>query len=251
LTSPSLDFPQVILDIEKEELGIAAGLQDRVIQTYGGIVHMDFTKLQSDSRGVYTPLDASLLPELYLLYNTEEGQLSHSFTFPSLSLLLLLQAETLARYIQMQNPNGLMATPSLLLVLSFLSHLFYLTTSLSLSLSVSLSVSLTGMIALGHLADRAKECLINGDTKALAILMNQNFQLRRELYGDDVVGRKNIAVATRANELGFACKFSGSGGAFVCLAKDGNGWLPMEEEERIRAEFKKEGFEFVRIESLV
>jgi hypothetical protein len=67
------DFPQVILDIEKEELGIAAGLQDRVIQTYGGIVHMDFTKLQTDSRGVYTPLDAALLPELYLLYSTEEG----------------------------------------------------------------------------------------------------------------------------------------------------------------------------------
>lgn len=67
------DFPQVILDIEREELGIAAGLQDRVIQTYGGIVHMDFTRMSTESRGIYTPLDASLLPELYLLYNIEEG----------------------------------------------------------------------------------------------------------------------------------------------------------------------------------
>jgi glucuronokinase len=35
-------FPQLILDIEKQELDIAAGLQDRVIQTYGGeaICHM-------------------------------------------------------------------------------------------------------------------------------------------------------------------------------------------------------------------
>lgn len=70
-----IDFPQVILDIEREELGIAAGLQDRVIQTYGGIVHMDFTRMQTESRGIYTPLDSSLLPELYLLYNIEEGNI--------------------------------------------------------------------------------------------------------------------------------------------------------------------------------
>jgi galactokinase/mevalonate kinase-like predicted kinase len=39
-----LEYPQVILNIEKEELGISAGLQDRVIQTYGGLVHMDFSR---------------------------------------------------------------------------------------------------------------------------------------------------------------------------------------------------------------
>jgi galactokinase/mevalonate kinase-like predicted kinase len=37
------EFPEVILSIEKHELGISAGLQDRVIQTYGGVVHMDFS----------------------------------------------------------------------------------------------------------------------------------------------------------------------------------------------------------------
>lgn len=30
-------FPQTILDVEQEELGICAGLQDRVIQVYGGL----------------------------------------------------------------------------------------------------------------------------------------------------------------------------------------------------------------------
>lgn len=40
-----LDFPQVILDIEKKELGISAGLQDRVIQTYKGLVLMDFSNV--------------------------------------------------------------------------------------------------------------------------------------------------------------------------------------------------------------
>ena len=36
-------FPSLILNIEKNELKISAGLQDRVIQTYGGLVHMDFS----------------------------------------------------------------------------------------------------------------------------------------------------------------------------------------------------------------
>ena len=30
--------------LETEELGIAAGLQDRVVQTYEGLVYMDFAK---------------------------------------------------------------------------------------------------------------------------------------------------------------------------------------------------------------
>jgi glucuronokinase len=69
------DFPQVILNVEKVELGISAGLQDRVIQTYGGLVHMDFSGAAAASTGVcpYTPLDTSLLPEMYLAYDAHAG----------------------------------------------------------------------------------------------------------------------------------------------------------------------------------
>ena len=38
------EYPEVILSIERDELGISAGLQDRVIQCFGGLVHMDFSK---------------------------------------------------------------------------------------------------------------------------------------------------------------------------------------------------------------
>ena len=34
--------PSFVLSIERDELGIAAGLQDRVIQVYEGLVYMDF-----------------------------------------------------------------------------------------------------------------------------------------------------------------------------------------------------------------
>ena len=38
--------PTLVLSVEKEELGIAAGLQDRVIQVYEGLVYMDFDPAQ-------------------------------------------------------------------------------------------------------------------------------------------------------------------------------------------------------------
>jgi len=83
-------FPQLILDIEKNELDIAAGLQDRVIQSYGGLVFMDFSNPPSSSSvldmmnehiycraelalGIYKPLNPILLPCLYLAYNTSFG----------------------------------------------------------------------------------------------------------------------------------------------------------------------------------
>lgn len=71
--------PSLVLSVETEELGIAAGLQDRVIQVYGGAVLMDFSKqrmrsLRGMSCGVYERLDPALLPPLYLAYNTAVGE---------------------------------------------------------------------------------------------------------------------------------------------------------------------------------
>lgn len=61
--------PNLILEAEKE-LGIVAGLQDRVVQVYGGLVFMDFNKSHMDKlgHGIYTQMDISLLPPLYLIY---------------------------------------------------------------------------------------------------------------------------------------------------------------------------------------
>ena len=68
--------PSLVLSVENEELGIAAGLQDRVIQVYEGLVYMDFDRQRMQRHsgftcGVYEPLDASLLPPLYVAYSTD------------------------------------------------------------------------------------------------------------------------------------------------------------------------------------
>lgn len=45
-----VDRPTLVLKAE-EELGITAGLQDRVVQVYGGVVHMDFARQAVEQHG--------------------------------------------------------------------------------------------------------------------------------------------------------------------------------------------------------
>jgi glucuronokinase len=65
--------PNLILSVEKEELGIEAGLQDRVIQVYEGAVFMDFDRelIRRQGHGVYTPIDPALLPPLYMAFDAQ------------------------------------------------------------------------------------------------------------------------------------------------------------------------------------
>jgi len=71
-------LPSLILSAEVDELGINAGLQDRVAQVYEGCVYMDFNKayLTKHKYGIYEPLDPALLPKLYIAYKTDLGKVS-------------------------------------------------------------------------------------------------------------------------------------------------------------------------------
>lgn len=75
-------MPNLVLSVETEELDLTAGLQDRVIQCYGGLVYMDFARdrLERDGHGLYVPLDLDLLPPLYIatLRDPSESSRIHS-----------------------------------------------------------------------------------------------------------------------------------------------------------------------------
>jgi glucuronokinase len=60
------------LETETRELGVPAGLQDRVIQTYEGLVYMDFAQetIRRQGYGNYERLDSHLLPPIYIAYRT-------------------------------------------------------------------------------------------------------------------------------------------------------------------------------------
>ena len=66
-------LPSLVLSVENDELGIPAGLQDRVIQGYEGVVFMDFNRAHVEKLGygIYEELDPALLPNVYVAYTTK------------------------------------------------------------------------------------------------------------------------------------------------------------------------------------
>lgn len=78
---PKPTLANLILSVEKNELGISAGLQDRVAQVYQGLVYMDFNKalMESQGHGAYEYLDKRLLPNLYIAYRAELSETSDVF----------------------------------------------------------------------------------------------------------------------------------------------------------------------------
>jgi glucuronokinase len=72
VTIPRPVMANLVLETETKELGVPAGLQDRVIQVYEGLVYMDFAKelMEGQGHGRYEPLDPTLLPNLYVAYRT-------------------------------------------------------------------------------------------------------------------------------------------------------------------------------------
>jgi glucuronokinase len=71
-------LPTLVLSVETEELGINAGLQDRVVQAYEGCVYMDFEQefIEKNGYGKYESIDPRLLPKLYIAYKTDLGKVS-------------------------------------------------------------------------------------------------------------------------------------------------------------------------------
>ncbi|MDZ7725640.1 MAG: GHMP kinase [candidate division KSB1 bacterium] len=71
-------IPNLILSVEIEELGISAGLQDRVTQVYEGLVYMDFDKelMEKQGYGHYENMNPKLLPPLYLAYLSDLSEIS-------------------------------------------------------------------------------------------------------------------------------------------------------------------------------
>eukprot|EP01039_Chlorochromonas_danica_P007367 gene7367-8149_t len=193
------ELPEYILKVERDELGISAGLQDRVVQVYGGMVAMNFDpSVPLDQR--YERLDLSLLPPMYLLYNVHAGGESGK-----------VHSTVKQRWAQRET---------------------------------DLVKQVREMIANTEVALHS---LREHDYQQLSKCMETNFSFRRAIYGDAVVGESNVRLADLAAQHGLAAKFTGSGGAFICVRKDGMGWFSEAEEERMRPAFTEKGFALLRV----
>jgi glucuronokinase len=71
----------LVLGAETAELHIPAGLQDRVIQAYEGLVYMDFAReiMQKQGYGSYEPMNPRLLPRLYVAYMDDLSEPTEKF----------------------------------------------------------------------------------------------------------------------------------------------------------------------------
>jgi glucuronokinase len=72
LEIPPAEQANLALAAETLELGVPAGLQDRVAQVYQGLVYMDFSRDLMESRGYgsYERLESGLLRNVYVAYRT-------------------------------------------------------------------------------------------------------------------------------------------------------------------------------------
>jgi glucuronokinase len=76
--------PSLVLSVETEELGITAGLQDRVIQCYEGIVYMDFAESEEETVAdlkcyAYEPMYLDATPPFYVAYHAEFSEPTEVF----------------------------------------------------------------------------------------------------------------------------------------------------------------------------
>eukprot|EP00731_Ephydatia_muelleri_P011967 Em0006g861a len=179
LTEKACDIPKplqptFVLDVEKSELFIQAGLQDRVVQVYEGLVYMDFSKsiMDSQGHGMYEHLPIGNLPPLWLAYLADPSDSGK------------IHSNVKQRWLQGDHEV------------------------------------IEAMQKFAELTDKAKLAIESKDHESLANLMDQNFDLRRKLYGDEVIGEANLLMVEIARKHGSSAKFPGSGGAVIGVCRD-------------------------------
>jgi glucuronokinase len=103
------------------------------------------------------------------------------------------------------------------------------------------STVIEAMKSFGRFALEARDVILSKDYDRLAQLFKLNYECRRELYGDEVIGRNTMRMIEIANAQGHAAKLSGSGGCVV--------GMPFHQktvtERGLKLEMERGGFTFV------
>ena len=99
--------------------------------------------------------------------------------------------------------------------------------------------------------EQARTCLQEYNHKGFAQLMSNNFNLRRETYGDAVVGASNLRMIELARQYHCAAKFPGSGGAVVLTWNGQDAETEAKDLLQLRRALESEGFVFLEITPMV
>ena len=189
------EFPTIALETESRELGITAGMQDRVIQTYGGVMYMDFAEALMTTRGYgrYERLPSANLPPLFLAYVLDPSDSG------------VIHSDVRRRWNE-GDPEVRQA-----------------------------------MLTFAGFADEGRAALEARDYRAFSRLFDKAFTLRRQIFGDAVLGQDNLRMAAIANSHGFPATTCGSGGAVIGVLGD------EPQNAQLANSLKAAGYHFVRI----
>lgn len=160
-------FANLVLSVENNELGISAGLQDRVAQAFEKPVFMNFDKgiMEKQGYGDYKVLQADNFPPFYIAFrkNLSEGT-------------EVLHNNLKARF------------------------------------DIGEEKVLKAMARWGEITEEFKTALLDNNRKSMHKLINENFDLRKELVP---ISKGNIEMIDFARSIGASAKFTGSGGAII------------------------------------
>eukprot|EP00927_Polykrikos_kofoidii_P042980 TRINITY_DN37037_c0_g2_i1.p1 TRINITY_DN37037_c0_g2~~TRINITY_DN37037_c0_g2_i1.p1 ORF type:complete len:645 (+),score=77.34 TRINITY_DN37037_c0_g2_i1:124-2058(+) len=102
-------------------------------------------------------------------------------------------------------------------------------------------VAVQAMRTFAEYTERGREAIERKDWPALGEVMNDNFALRRKVYGDACLGENNLAMIAVAQEIGVPVKFPGSGGAVVGMAHT------EDEREKVKQIYEEKGYVFAKL----
>ena len=211
---PKPVLPNLMLKSENE-LGIVAGYMDRVIQVYGGVVCMDFerTSFEENGHGAYDEMDPKLLPELHLMFRHSSSPSPSSS--PSSSQTSEEGSGNSGRIHSGVRERWLRGDEEVV----------------------------QAMQVFRAIAEKGAKMLLDRKLgEDFAALMRRNFNLRRNIFGDEVLGRSNLEMVNLAESVGAAGKFTGSGGAIVVYCPRGQ-----EQAKDLETKCVEKGYAFVKV----
>ncbi|EFJ46428.1 hypothetical protein VOLCADRAFT_105558 [Volvox carteri f. nagariensis] len=228
---PYSAHPQLVLSVEAGELGIAAGLQDRVVQVYGGVVHMDFDRAYMAANGGvgrYSRIAASLLPQpLYIMYsqNPSESGKVHSGVKEK---WLAGDRKLMNRNAELRRGPGCVWSPAR-------GHIFKPGAQLHCGVLLPATVGLAAVFR--HPSGRC--CAV----PPLHLTWGAAW---RELFGEEVLGARNLRMVELCKyvmgSVGAGVNYTGSGGAVVVFCPSGE-----EQAAALREKGAEEGFTLDRV----
>ena len=156
-----------MLSVENNELGISAGLQDRVAQAFEKPVFMNFDKeiMEKQGYGDYKILHTDNFPPFYIAFRKNLSEVTE-----------ILHNNLKARF------------------------------------NIGEEKVLQAMTRWGQITEEFKTALLDNDRKTMHELINENFDLRKELVP---ISSGNIEMVDLARSVGASAKFTGSGGAII------------------------------------